>query len=195
MKAIKTINDPDAFKLLADQTRRKIIFLLRAKEMAASQIARELKITPQTVYHHIKKLVKGGMVEVTREERVAHLIESHYQATAELFHFTCGKTIHSKALLRETIETMLKNLKKIGFNLEYTQENVDTLTDLRLAQQDCCGFKNYEEEVSKLENLDPLTKQHVQEYAGMLSTSDEELANQDKLRERFRELLKSLIKN
>jgi DNA-binding transcriptional ArsR family regulator len=195
MKAIKTINDPDAFKLLADQTRRKIIFLLRAKEMAASQIARELKITPQTVYHHIKKLVKGGMIEVTREERVDHLIESYYQATAELFHFTCGKTIHSKALLRETIETMLKNLKKIGFNLEYTQENVDTLTELRLAQQDCCGFKNYEEEVSKLENLDPLTKQNVQEYAGMLSTSDEELANQDKLRERFRELLKSLIKN
>jgi DNA-binding transcriptional ArsR family regulator len=195
MKAIKTINDPDAFKLLADQTRRKIIFLLRTKEMAASQIARELKITPQTVYHHIKKLVKGGMVEVTREERVDHLIESYYQATAELFHFTCGKTIHSKALLRETIETMLKNLKKIGFNLEYTQENVDTLTELRLAQQDCCGFKNYEEEVSKLENLDPLTKQNVQEYAGMLSTSDEELANQDKLRERFRELLKSLIKN
>jgi len=194
MKAIKTISDPEAFKLMADQTRRKIIFLLRAKEMVVSQIAGELHITPQTVYHHIKKLAKGGMVEVTREVRVDHLIESYYQATAELFHFTCGKTIHSKALLKETIETTLKNLKKIGFNLEYTQENIDTLTDLRLAQQDCCGFMNYEDAVSKLENLDPLTKQEVQEYAGMLSTSDEELENQDKLRKRFRKLLKSLIK-
>jgi DNA-binding transcriptional ArsR family regulator len=194
MKAIKTISDPEAFKLMADQTRRKIIFLLRAKEMAVSQIAGELQITPQTVYHHIKKLVKGGMVEVTREERVDHLIESYYQATAELFHFMCGKTSHSKIIFKDTIETTLKNLKKIGFNLEYTQEDVTTLAELKMAQQDCCGFMDYEEAVSKLEDLDPLTKQDIQEYAGMLSTSEEELVNQEKLRKKYREKLKSLIK-
>ena len=193
MKAIKTINDPEAFKLMADQTRRKIIFLLRAKEMAVKQIATELNITPQTVYHHIKKLVKGGMVEVTREERVDHLIESYYQATAELFHFICGKTSHSKTLLKETIETALKNLKKIGFNLKYTQEDITTLVELKMAQQDCCGFMDYEDKVSKLENIDPLTKQDIQEYAGILSTSNIELAYQDKLRHKFQELLKSLI--
>lgn len=193
MKAIKTISDPEAFKLMADQTRRKIIFLLRAKEMTVSQIAGELNITPQTVYHHIKKLVKGDMVEVTREERVDHLIESYYQATAEVFHFMCGKTSHSKALLKETTEITLKNLQKIGFKLKYTQEDVAKLAELKMAQQDCCGFMDFEEKVSKLQDLDPLTKQDIQDYAGMLSTSDKEFVNQDELRKKFRKLLKSLI--
>ncbi|MCW3997394.1 MAG: helix-turn-helix domain-containing protein [Candidatus Bathyarchaeota archaeon] len=193
MKAIKTISDPEAFKLMADQTRRKIIFLLRAKEMTVSQIAGELNITPQTVYHHIKKLVKGDMVEVTREERVDHLIESYYQATAEVFHFMCGKTSHSKALLKETTEITLKNLQKIGFKLKYTQEDVAKLVELKMAQQDCCGFMDFEEKVSKLQDLDPLTKQDIQDYAGMLSTSDKEFVNQDELRKKFRKLLKSLI--
>ena len=30
MKHLKTISDPEAFKLMADETRRKIVFLLRA---------------------------------------------------------------------------------------------------------------------------------------------------------------------
>jgi DNA-binding transcriptional ArsR family regulator len=193
MKAIKTINDPEAFKLMADQTRRKIIFLLRAKEMTVSQIAGELNITPQTVYHHIKKLVKGDMVEVSREERVDHLIESYYQATAEVFHFMCGKTSHNKALIKETMASTLKNLQKIGFKLKYTQDDVTKLAELKMARQDCCGFMDFEEAVSKLQDLDPLTKQDVQKYAAMLSTSDKEFANQDELRKRFLKLLKSLI--
>ncbi len=74
-------------KLLGDETRRKIVFLLRAKEMTVSKIADELNVTPQAVYHHIKKLVETELVEVTREVRVDHLIESYYRATAEVFHF------------------------------------------------------------------------------------------------------------
>ena len=34
LKAVKHISDPEAFKILADETRRKMIFLLRAKESA-----------------------------------------------------------------------------------------------------------------------------------------------------------------
>ena len=56
MKPVKTISDPESFKIAADDTRRKIIHLLRAKEMTVSQIADELDLTPQTVYHHIRKL-------------------------------------------------------------------------------------------------------------------------------------------
>ena len=82
MKSMITISDPEGFKLFADETRRRIVFLLRAKEMTVSQIAQEFNLTPQAVYHHIKRLVKGGMVEVTREVRVDHLIESYYRATA-----------------------------------------------------------------------------------------------------------------
>jgi DNA-binding transcriptional ArsR family regulator len=193
MKAIKTITDPQAFKLMADQTRRKIIFLLRAKEMTVSQISHELNLTPQTVYHHIKKLLNGGMIEVSREERVDHLIESYYQATAELFHFMYGKTSHSKKQIKETIEVALKNLKKIGFKLRYNKKDIEKLAELKIAQHECCGFKDYEDVVSELSDLDPLTKLDVQEYAGIFSTSDKEFVNQDQLRKKFRETLKALI--
>ena len=67
MKSFKVIKDPDAFQLLADETRRRVIYLLRAKEMTVAQIAEELKLTPQAIYHHIRKLKDAEMVEVARD--------------------------------------------------------------------------------------------------------------------------------
>ena len=193
MKHYKTISDPEAFKLMADETRRKIVFILRAKEMTVSKIAHELNITPQTVYHHIRKLVKGNLVEVTREVRVDHLIESYYQATAEVFHFTVGKTSRGKDFLREETEASLKALTRIGFKLKYDQKVISQLVELLMEQKDCCGANEYQEAISKLEDLDFLTKQDVQEYAGILSMSDEEFVTRDKLRKKFRDLLRSLL--
>lgn len=193
MKHLKTISDPEAFKLMADETRRKIVFLLRAKEMTVSQIAQELNITPQTVYHHIKKLVEGNLVEVTREVRVDHLIESYYQATAEVFHFTVGKTSQGKEVLREDTEVALKALNRIGFKLKYDQKVISDLVELMMQQKDCCGIAEYEDAVSKLDDVDFFTKQNVQEYAGILSMSDKEFAIRDELRKKFRELLRSLL--
>lgn len=193
MKPFKSISNPEAFKLMADKTRRKIVFLLRAKEMTASQIAHELKITPQTIYHHIKKLVEGDLVEVTREVRVDHLIESYYQATAEVFHFTIGKTSRGKEVLQEETKAALKALQQIGFKLKYNQEVILEIVEHLLEEKDCCGAKEFEDAISKLEDIDFLTKQNVQEYAGILSMSDEEFAKRNELRIKFRDLLKSLI--
>lgn len=193
MKHFKSVSDPEAFKLMADETRRKIIFLLRAKEMTVSQIAHELNITPQTIYHHIRKLVEGNLVEVTREVRVDHLIESYYRATAEVFHFTIGKTSRGKEVLLEETEAALKALSRIGFKLKYDNKSISELVDLMMDQKDCCGEKEYEDAVSELADLDFFTKQNVQEYAGILSMSDEEFAMRNELRKRFRDLLKSLL--
>lgn len=193
MKHLMTISDPEAFKLMADETRRKIVFLLRAKEMTVSQIAHELNITPQTVYHHIRKLVEGNLVEVTREVRVDHLIESYYQATAEVFHFTVGKTSRGKDVLREETEAALEALTRMGFKLKYDANVISELVELLMEQKDCCSAKEYEDAVSKLEDLDFLTKQDVQEYAGILSMSDDELFEEDELRKKFRNRLRSLL--
>jgi DNA-binding transcriptional ArsR family regulator len=193
MKHYMTITDPEAFKLMADETRRKIVFLLRAKEMTVSQIAHELNITPQTVYHHIRKLVKGNLVEVTREVRVDHLIESYYQATAEVFYFTVGKTSRGKDVLREETEAALKALTRMGFKLKYDQKTILELVELLMEQKDCCGAKEYEDAVSKLKDLDFLAKQDVQEYAEILSMSDEELSTEEELRKKFRNRLRSLL--
>lgn len=192
MKHLKTLTDPQAFKLMADKTRRKIVFLLRVKEMTVSQIAQELNITPQTVYHHIKKLVQGDLVEVSREVRVDHLIESYYQATAEVFHFTVGKSSGGKELLKEETENSLKALTRLGFNLKYDQNIISQLVELLIEQKDCCNNNEIEDAVSKLEDLDLFTKQNVQEYANILLMSEEKLASRNEIRKKFNELLKSL---
>jgi len=64
---------PKAWKLLGDETRRNMIFLLRVKELTVSQISAQLDMTPQAIYHHIKKLEKAGLVEVSREDRLGRI--------------------------------------------------------------------------------------------------------------------------
>jgi len=192
MKPFKTIIDPEAFKVAADDTRRKIIHLLRAKEMTVSQIADELDLTPQTVYHHIKKLCDANMVEVEREVRVDHLIESYYRATAEVFHFTVGKETKSKETLVESVKMTLQTLKKMGYNIKYDDKAISEIADLTMELDDCCIGKELEEAVTNLD-ADFFTKQDVQEYASLLTMTDEQLAKQDQIRRKFRKALKALL--
>ena len=193
MKPIKTISDPEAFKILAEESRRKILYLLRAKEMTVSQIADELDLTPQTVYHHIKKLVGASMVEVTREVRIDHLIESYYRATAEVFHLTVGQTTHGKEAFRENIETGLKALTEIGFKIAFNKKDVEQLAELWMKLDDCCSARQYEDAIEKLD-IDFFAKQDVREYAGMLAMTDEQLEQQDKIKAKITKLLRSLVK-
>src|SRR3972149_8598244 len=88
VRAFKGIKAPKAFQLIGDKPRRRIIYLLRAKDLTVSQIAGDLDKTPQAIYHHIAKLKEAGMVEVAKEERVDHFIETYYRATAEGVQFS-----------------------------------------------------------------------------------------------------------
>jgi DNA-binding transcriptional ArsR family regulator len=194
MKPLKTLTDLEAFKLLADETRRKIVFLLRVKEMTACQIAEELNVTPQAIYHHIKKLVDGGLVEVTREERVAHLIESYYRATAEVFNLVVGTASHNKEALREQIAGALAALKRLGFVVEADDEAIEKLAELQVKLNECCDLGKLDDMVSKLDDVDFVTKIQVEEYAKVLSMSDEERARHEKIEKKYYELLKSLVK-
>jgi len=198
MKVVKTITDSEAFQLLADETRRKIVFLLRVKEMAVSQIAEQLDLSPQAVYHHIKKLQKGDMVEVAREERLGHLIESYYRTTAETFNFSIGRAStrtsrNRKIAMQQEAET-LNALKRIGFNIKYNEKDLNQIVDIRAELEDCCGSLNYEDKISNLEDLDFMTKLEASEYATTISMSDEEFARLEKIKKKLRNLLKSLVK-
>ncbi len=194
MKPVKVIKDPEAFKLLADETRRKTVFLLRVKEMTVSQMAAELNVTPQAVYHHIKKLLKGGMVEVAREERIDHFIESYYRATAETFFCHVGKTPHSVEFATEQMTTVLNALKKLGFNLEFDQNKISQLVDMQVELDKHGDSAKFENAIAKLDDVDFLTKQTVQKYAETLSMSDKEYARQQEIDRQFRDSLRSLVK-
>ncbi len=198
MKPNKTIKDPEAFQLLADETRRKMMFLLRVREMTVSQIAEELNITPQAVYHHIKKLLNGGIVEVVREERLGHLIESYYMTTAETFNFSIGgtqsKKPQSQKIVKEQEIAALNALKELGFKIEVNESKASELVSVRSEMEECCNPAKFEDAIAKMENLDFPTKLLVGEYAKILSISDKEFGKQEEISRKQRNLLLSLTK-
>lgn len=192
MKAVKVISDPEACRLLADEKRRSIIYLLRAKEMTVSQIADELNLAPQNLYHHIKKMLEADLVEVTREVRVGSLIESYYRATAEVFQITVGQTSGSKELQTANIAAILASLKKIGFNITYNEEDIAKLSELTMKLDNNPVPKEYDAAISNLEDIDLLVKQGLQEYTVLLSMSEEQLKRQNTLKQEFQNTLRSL---
>ena len=196
MKAVEVINNPEAFQLLADETRRKILYLLRVKEMTVSQIAEDLDCTPQAIYHHIKKLLKGELVEVSREERLGHLIESYYRATAEMFTLHEGKAsaqaLRDKKLSEEQIATVFNALKKLGFNLEYNKDKFSQIVDLVSQLETSSKAEELETAVYEMSELDFMAKSMVLNFAEALSLSDKEFAKQHENKKEIRKLLTSL---
>jgi DNA-binding transcriptional ArsR family regulator len=192
MKEVKAISDPEACRLLADEKRRKIIYLLRAKEMTVSQIADELNLAPQNLYHHIKKMLEADLVEVTREVRVGSLIESYYRATAEVFQITVGQTSGSKELQTANIAAILESLKKIGFNITYNEKDIAKLSELTMKLDNNPVPEEYDAAISNLKDIDLLVKQGLQEYTVILSMSEEQLKRQNTLKQEFQNTLRSL---
>lgn len=203
MKHIQVLRDPEAFQLLADGTRRKILYLLRVKEMTVSQLSSELDLTPQALYHHVKKLLEGGMIEVVREERVGHLIESYYRATAEDFLLMTGKigakTLHDKKLAEEQVTTALNALKKIGFKLEFDKSKISQIVELQQAGlHECCGtdekFMHAQDEIWNIDDVSDFTKMIATDFAATLLMSDEQFDKQQENRKKLRDLLLPLAK-
>lgn len=199
MKAFKVVTDPKAFQLLADETRRRIVYLLRVKEMSATQLAAELNLTPQAVYHHVKKLLKGGLVEVSREERCGHLIESYYKATAEMFSFSLGKasaqSLGSKQLAKEQLTKVLDALKQAGFDLDYDDDKISQLVDMQKELEACCqDTSELEKRIYDMNDLDLFTRKTAVSLAKTLKMSKEEFNKEHEKRKKFRELLISLTK-
>jgi DNA-binding transcriptional ArsR family regulator len=195
MKAIKVVNDPEEFQLLADGTRRKIIFLLRATEMTVSQIASNLGVTPQAIYHHIKKLQNADLVTVEREERVGHLIESYYRATAEAFLCSVGVTPSGREFFEKQTKTTLDSLVKIGFKLEYDDDDIQHLIEKQDELLKSKVEKDFEENMKdSLGDLDNNTLALVKDFGKLIAMTDEEFGVYQQLKREFRNALKSLEK-
>ena len=55
------------FKALNDSTRRKILELLRTKDMTAGEIADEFNISKPSISHHLDLLRQAGLVVSVKE--------------------------------------------------------------------------------------------------------------------------------
>lgn len=192
MKAFKVIKDPEAFRLLADETRRRVIYLLRAKDMTVSQIAAELNLTPQAIYHHIRKMRDTGLVEVAREERVDHFIETYYRATAEIFNFSHGEGMPQAFAEEKTRET-LKAMSKIGLNVRTDPEVVSRIVELGKKMEQLGEKGELSDSIASLEDVDFFVKQEVAHLAKLLTITDKEFTEYLSLEREYRKLVRSLL--
>jgi len=75
----------DAFKALSDNTRRKILDLLKEKDMTAGDIADYFKITKPSISHHLSILKQAGLVS---DERKGQFI--YYSLNTSVFEDVVG---------------------------------------------------------------------------------------------------------
>lgn len=57
----------EAFKALADPTRRRILELLRSADLTAGKLADHFDMTKPSISHHLNTLKAAGLVDAERE--------------------------------------------------------------------------------------------------------------------------------
>lgn len=192
MRSFKVITNPEAFQLLADETRRRIIYLLRAKEMTVAQIAEELKLTPQAIYHHIRKLKDAEMVEVAREERVDHFIETYFRATAEMFNLAHGTSAGTK-VLEEEVREALEALETLGLKTKVDSSVASKIVSLMKEMKDPESQSPWTEKVNELDEVGYLAKQQLLEFTYLMTITDAQFERFLKCYRDLRKLLRSTL--
>ena len=97
---------------MKDDVKARILDLLSEREMAISDLSRELGLTKATILHHIKHLTEEGLVFVTREERVRNFIKKYY---------TVRIPNGFKRSVMEEIRLSVENADKEGFSKSLTR--------------------------------------------------------------------------
>src|SRR5205807_282072 len=193
MKPVKMITDPVAMELLGDDTRRRTIYLLRARELTISQIAEGVRMTPHAIDHHNKKLLPAEMGEVTREERADNFIETYYRATAEVFSFSWGTSGKNQAQAEQRMRDTLLSLDKLGIKVRVEEDTVARIIKTQGKIETFGDKQDLEEKVSKLDGVDFLGKQELASVATMISLTDKQFQEWLELQKELRRLLRGLL--
>ena len=130
MSEQKTIVQPitrGAFKLLEDETRRQIVFMLRDEALTVKDIAGRLGLTPQNIYHHMNKLQDAGIVMLSYERRDGHIIESHYSTSADNFVYSEDRIPESTT---QSYMDVLNGLNELGHGLNVGLDAASRLEEL-----------------------------------------------------------------
>ncbi len=64
---------------MADPLREFIVNALTREAKTVSQLAQELKCSPTRLYHHVERLVKGGLIAPSGQRPVRGLVETTYR--------------------------------------------------------------------------------------------------------------------
>ncbi|WP_048152591.1 ArsR/SmtB family transcription factor [Palaeococcus ferrophilus] len=126
MREVLIITEPEKVKLLSDQTRFRIVSLLRERPMSVGELAELLGKDRSTVHRHIKALEDAGFVEEIGREGIERL----YTRTARLFllkPFGEEEDIVAFRMhyLQVEAERLYNLLKKAGFDIRDREEFIE----------------------------------------------------------------------
>ncbi len=133
MKEIEVVDDPERIKIIIEETRSKILHLLRFRDMTISELASILNKDISTIFRHIKKLEKAGFVRVTGERKLHNVPEKIYGRTARTFLLapeSYKKDEMIKKFSRRRMETVLIALESLGYKIKNKKELEDLLLEL-----------------------------------------------------------------
>ena len=129
MKEIEIVDDPDKIKIIIEDTRTKILRLLKFRDMTISELASILNKDVSTIFRHIKKLESAGFVKVTGERKIHNVPEKIYGRTVKTIFLapeTYAKDEAIKKMNKKRVEILADTLKSLG----YEGKDVDSLFDL-----------------------------------------------------------------
>lgn len=188
-KDVKVIHDLDSIKTCIEDTRNKILSLLKVNDMTISQLAEALNKDQSTIYRHIKKLEEAGFVLVSGERKVHHIPEKKYGRTAGIF-LLAPKSMESEEAPdialeweRKQVEKILNILSMVGYDCEGDDEIISDLTEFfaGLTEKLKLNLDNIDEEVGEITFP---TLFRLQLILSML-----EIENDDDFKERITDIL------
>ncbi len=121
-KDVMVLSDPEVVKVATESTRRKILSILRVNDLSISQIAQTLGKDQSTVYRHIKKLEKYGLIRVVGERKVHHIPEAVYGRVAKIYIIVpdIDKNMKNSMIYykRGTAKEAINAVKAMGYEVE-----------------------------------------------------------------------------
>lgn len=197
-KLLKVI-DQDAFGLLMDETRSRIVRLLQENELSVGEIAKALDVTPQNVYHHIKKLLDVDLITVKEERRSGHIIESYYTTTADTFVYYTDQMNESDT---QAFLAVLGGLNELGYRVELNEQNARNLVAIQERRvtlmggaptdNDICPSCSFSGYFMKFGPMNPLLLSRIIYYSNLMRLSDEDFERSLDLTRHLRSALLSM---
>ena len=136
-------------KLLADETRLRILNILVKEDSYVEKIACELSLTPATICYHLKKMESAGVVncsrsqfymiyslnreifdkplfELIKDEEIVNTEEKYKKAVISNF-FKYGRLTHIPTQRKKREIVLAEILKQFESDREYTEKKVNEI--------------------------------------------------------------------
>ncbi|MGC8983212.1 MAG: ArsR/SmtB family transcription factor [Desulfurococcaceae archaeon] len=110
---------PRLLSIIESPTRRAIVYVLAIHgPLTLKEISEKLKLSPSTVYEHLKKLKDAGIIEEAREYPKRHKMEVYYRLKMPFLLISECSNLEAKAAqytkaLEEQINETFKKIKEI----------------------------------------------------------------------------------